>query len=365
MNVHRISRHYASYIAFMPIFIGFITALLIGCVGSDKPRNPMRQDNRSAAASTEDVEVYVDGSSVAPCSTCTIQPHMKVWHSPDVACLPRSEENIAPVRTVSWSDIPYNDVGLMVCAEHNHDADLPCNTDCPAFNPQRPNCFPIPDGPNPTPPNGPSTLFPTLREGTLDEVPDSERERRILFIKTAQTILRLRGYDVGPSDGAFGPRTYRAVLAFQGDHGIFQTGIVDGTTWNLLLGDYDRYDERLNPPFVPDESQEDDSPQPDGRDNPPSFPEPPSNDPFADNPELVGDAAATVARMLIGLTEKDAETVISFYNIVLENKARSQVRFRLRVTKRDGQTYPGTCDYRLDRINVVIEGGRVVSADVG
>lgn len=39
--------------------------------------------------------------------------------------------------------------------------------------------------------------------------------------------------------------------------------------------------------------------------------------------------------------------------------------YRLRVTSEDGNVFIGTMDYRLDRINVTIKEGIVVSAKLG
>ena len=44
------------------------------------------------------------------------------------------------------------------------------------------------------------------------------------------------GYNVGPVDGIFGPRTERAVLAFQADKGLSIDGVVGNETWKALFG---------------------------------------------------------------------------------------------------------------------------------
>lgn len=39
--------------------------------------------------------------------------------------------------------------------------------------------------------------------------------------------------------------------------------------------------------------------------------------------------------------------------------------FRVRVTSEDGKSFIGTRDFRTDRVNLVVVGGKVVRASVG
>ena len=56
---------------------------------------------------------------------------------------------------------------------------------------------------------------------------------------------------------------------------------------------------------------------------------------------------------LAGLSEADATA------------AAAQKGFTVRIVARDGEWYPVTKDYRLDRINLVVAGGVVVGATIG
>lgn len=53
-------------------------------------------------------------------------------------------------------------------------------------------------------------------------------------VKSLQTWLTLRGFDPGPQDGLFGPRTEGAVRAFQRARGLEVDGIVGPQTWGAL-----------------------------------------------------------------------------------------------------------------------------------
>lgn len=73
-----------------------------------------------------------------------------------------------------------------------------------------------------------------------------------------QECLQAAGYDPGPVDGVIGPRTIAAVRAFQGDHGIRVSGIVDAET-RLALEDSTPTDPEIvpcpsEPPPVPPEA---------------------------------------------------------------------------------------------------------------
>ncbi len=54
-------------------------------------------------------------------------------------------------------------------------------------------------------------------------------------VKRLQERLAHLGYDPGPADGIFGPKTEMAVLAYQEDHGLSVDGIVGGETWGSLF----------------------------------------------------------------------------------------------------------------------------------
>ena len=51
-----------------------------------------------------------------------------------------------------------------------------------------------------------------------------------------QQKLRTNGFDIGSLDGAFGPKTKAAVIAFQKAKGLASDGIVGPATWATLLG---------------------------------------------------------------------------------------------------------------------------------
>ena len=59
------------------------------------------------------------------------------------------------------------------------------------------------------------------------------RGQRGEAVKEVQERLISLGYLEGPADGAFGPKTEAAVLAFQKDRGLDATGIVgEATLWH-------------------------------------------------------------------------------------------------------------------------------------
>lgn len=66
-------------------------------------------------------------------------------------------------------------------------------------------------------------------------------------VAEAQRLLNEKGYDAGPADGVAGPRTTRAVRAYQADHGLRRTGRVDEEVLASLRGD-DRERARAEPP---------------------------------------------------------------------------------------------------------------------
>jgi spore coat assembly protein SafA len=73
-------------------------------------------------------------------------------------------------------------------------------------------------------PSTPPLEYPTLKLG--DRGP---------FVVNLQARLKSLGFDPGPIDGIFGPRTEAAVKSYQQSRGLPPTGIVDEMTWNALL----------------------------------------------------------------------------------------------------------------------------------
>jgi len=53
-------------------------------------------------------------------------------------------------------------------------------------------------------------------------------------VRELQNKLASLGYDVGPVDGIFGPRTERAVIEFQKNNGLKVDGIVGPQTYDML-----------------------------------------------------------------------------------------------------------------------------------
>lgn len=53
-------------------------------------------------------------------------------------------------------------------------------------------------------------------------------------VRELQNKLASLGYDVGPIDGIFGPRTERAVIQFQKNNGLKVDGIVGPQTYGML-----------------------------------------------------------------------------------------------------------------------------------
>jgi hypothetical protein len=53
---------------------------------------------------------------------------------------------------------------------------------------------------------------------------------------------------------------------------------------------------------------------------------------------------------------------------VSENEARERIKnngLDVRVERRDGEFFPGTMDYREDRVNLFIENGKINHAEIG
>lgn len=68
----------------------------------------------------------------------------------------------------------------------------------------------------------------------MEEIATGARGRAVADV---QTRLAALGYSVGPTgaDGVFAQATQDAVGTFQGDHGLPETGAVDGPTWRALV----------------------------------------------------------------------------------------------------------------------------------
>lgn len=62
-----------------------------------------------------------------------------------------------------------------------------------------------------------------LKEGSVDEE-----------VREIQTLLAAKGFDPGPADGIFGPRTTAAVIAFQQQEGLLADGVVGPLTRRAL-----------------------------------------------------------------------------------------------------------------------------------
>jgi phage tail tape-measure protein len=53
-------------------------------------------------------------------------------------------------------------------------------------------------------------------------------------VANAQTALNSKGYDAGPADGRLGPHTRAAIMKFQADKNLPQTGSLDSATLAAL-----------------------------------------------------------------------------------------------------------------------------------
>lgn len=69
--------------------------------------------------------------------------------------------------------------------------------------------------------------LPTLRSGSSGP-----------YVAFLQARLKDYGFDPGPVDGVFGPRTRDAVMSFQRAAGIAADGVVGPITWGVLLKGY-------------------------------------------------------------------------------------------------------------------------------
>lgn len=64
---------------------------------------------------------------------------------------------------------------------------------------------------------------PTIREG--DSGP---------LVRVAQTVLNNKGFNCGPVDARFGPKTKLAVIAFQRARRLSPDGVIGPNTWAAL-----------------------------------------------------------------------------------------------------------------------------------
>jgi len=53
-------------------------------------------------------------------------------------------------------------------------------------------------------------------------------------VNVLQAFLQQSGYDTGPVDGIFGPKTRDAVISFQRDYGLLPDGIAGPRTWTVI-----------------------------------------------------------------------------------------------------------------------------------
>lgn len=72
-------------------------------------------------------------------------------------------------------------------------------------------------------------MFPTLQKG------DGFQRQRPELRASVITLQQMLGFPESETDGIFGDKTLTAVLKVQYDNELPTTGIVDPTTWNILL----------------------------------------------------------------------------------------------------------------------------------
>ncbi len=53
-------------------------------------------------------------------------------------------------------------------------------------------------------------------------------------VNVLQGFLQQFGYDPGPIDGIFGPKTRESVISFQRDYGLLPNGIAGPQTWDVI-----------------------------------------------------------------------------------------------------------------------------------
>lgn len=96
----------------------------------------------------------------------------------------------------------------------------------PSDAPSLPTNVPVPQ---PRPADLPQGAAPST-----GETPLLKTDSRGLAVTRVQSRLTELGYDAGPADGEFGPRTQSALMAFQKDRGLEATGETDPKTWEAL-----------------------------------------------------------------------------------------------------------------------------------
>lgn len=74
------------------------------------------------------------------------------------------------------------------------------------------------------------------KEEPVEDKPTLRRGSKGKWVTTVQTMLKNKGYDLGPCgvDGDFGKATEKAVKEFQADHGLDPDGVVGPKTYDAL-----------------------------------------------------------------------------------------------------------------------------------
>lgn len=72
-------------------------------------------------------------------------------------------------------------------------------------------------------------------EFSLASMPILSRGMSGESVKALQSVLNAIGYSVGSLDGVFGGNTEKAVLKFQKEHDVKQTGVVNSATWTSMF----------------------------------------------------------------------------------------------------------------------------------
>lgn len=107
--------------------------------------------------------------------------------------------------------------------------------------PQGPNNFTLATGgstPGTTPTGVGGSGAPAIQPAPATWHPPATQRygNRGDLVKQIQAALKGYGFDPGPLDGIFGPKTLAAVKAFQRSRGLSQDGIVGPQTWLKLHG---------------------------------------------------------------------------------------------------------------------------------
>ncbi|HEY9539703.1 MAG TPA: peptidoglycan-binding domain-containing protein, partial [Kiloniellaceae bacterium] len=75
-------------------------------------------------------------------------------------------------------------------------------------------------------------VLPPLEEVTVPQLPPATYDRN--DYARIQLLLEEAGHSPGPVDGQWGPRTQRALAAFQNDQGLRPSGKPDAATLDAL-----------------------------------------------------------------------------------------------------------------------------------